>query len=50
MASYASETWRAIVAGDIIVRANRETIEECRKAAVKAHDTVRCTIKVSTAP
>lgn len=34
------ENWRAIVAGDQIVRANRDTIEGCRKAATEARDTV----------
>lgn len=40
----------AIVAGDKIVTANRETIEGCRKAATKARDTVRCTIRVGVVP
>ncbi len=38
--------FRAIVAGDKIVSANRDTIEGCRKAARRARDAVRCTIKV----
>ena len=42
--------FRAIVAGDRIVTANRETIEECSKAATKARDTVRCTVKIAPVP
>ena len=38
--------FRAVVAADRIVTANRETIEGCSKAAVRARETVRCTIKV----
>nr|WP_306286411.1 DUF6118 family protein [Sphingomonas sp. Ant20] len=40
----------AIVAGDRIVTANRETIGGCRKAAARTRDTVRCTIKVGARP
>lgn len=40
------ENWRAIVTGDAIVRANRDAIKGCRKAAAKVHGTVRCTIRV----
>lgn len=46
MQSAAPESWRAIVAGDKIVTANRETIEGCSKAAARARDTVRCTITI----
>ncbi len=46
----APENWRAIVAGDKIVAANRDTIKGCQKAAKKAGDAVRCTIKVGAAP
>lgn len=36
----------AIVAGDKIVTANRETIDGCQKAATKAKKPVRCTVEV----
>ena len=42
--------FRAIVAGDRIVTANRQTIEGCRKAASKTRDTVRCTVRVGAEP
>jgi hypothetical protein len=41
----APENWRAIVAGDKVVTANREVIERCRKAATAAKPT-RCTIVI----
>lgn len=37
---------RAIVAAARIVTANREAIERCSKAAVRARETTPCTIKV----
>ena len=40
------EGWRAIVAGDVIVRDNRDAIETCRKSAARAKNAVRCTIEV----
>ena len=46
MQSASPTAFRAIVAGDRIVTANRETIEGCSKAAVRARETVRGTIKV----
>ncbi|MFW2853782.1 DUF6118 family protein [Sphingomonas sp. TX0543] len=46
MSVAAPESWRAIVAGDRIVIANRDTIDGRRKAAAKARDAVRCTIRV----
>lgn len=46
MASASPTSWRSIVAGDQIIAANREVIEGCRKAAAKARDTMRCTIRV----
>ncbi len=46
----APENWRAIVAGDKIVMANREAIEGCSKTAARKHETVRCTIRVAPAP
>ena len=42
--------FRAIVAGDRIVTANREAIDGCEKAAAKARETVRCTIRIAPAP
>ena len=42
----APESWRAVVADDRIVTANRDTIEGCRKLATKTGDIVRCTIRV----
>lgn len=36
----------AIVAGDKILTANRETIDGCQKAATKAKKPVRCTVEV----
>jgi hypothetical protein len=41
--------FRAIVAGDKIVRANREAIERCSKVATRAAKRVRCTIQVAPA-
>ena len=39
--------YRAIVAADKIVTANREAIEGCSKVAARARETVRCTIRVA---
>ena len=50
MQSAAPESWRAIVAGDKIMMANREAIDRCRKAAGKAREAVRCTITVEPEP
>ena len=47
MQSVDSAQFRAIVAADRIVTANREAIEGCSKAANRARVTVRCTIKVA---
>lgn len=38
--------FRAIVAGDKIVTANRDTIEGCRKSAAEGRGSVRCTIRI----
>ena len=46
MQSASPAAFRAIVAGDRIVTANRETIEGCSRAATKADEPVRCTVKV----
>ncbi len=42
--------FRAIVAADKIVTANREAIDGCSKAATRARDTVRCPIRVTPVP
>lgn len=42
--------FRAIVAADKIVTANREAIDGCSKAATRARDTVRCQIRVTPVP
>lgn len=44
------ENWRAIVAGDQIIQANRETLDGCRKAAAKTRKLVRCTVEVDAGP
>ena len=50
MQSASPTAFRAIVTADKIVTANREAIEGCSKAAARARDTVRCTIRVAPAP
>lgn len=50
MQSARPAAFRAIVAGDRIVTANRETMEGCSKAAARTRETVRCTIRVAPAP
>jgi hypothetical protein len=50
MQSASPAAFRAIVAADRIVTANREAIERCVEAAAKARETVRCTVKVAPAP
>lgn len=42
--------FRVIAAADRIVGANREAIEGCEKAAVKAREALRCTIRVGARP
>ncbi len=42
--------YRAIVAADRIVTTNREAIERCSKAATKARETVRCTVRITPVP
>lgn len=39
-------TWNTMVAGAVIVQENRKTIDDCRKAAAKADEPVRCTVKI----
>ena len=41
--------YRTLIADEQIARANRDTIEGCRKAARKAGDSVKCTIRVEAA-
>ena len=41
------ESWNALVEGWNVVRDNRKTIEGCRKAAAKAGESVRCTIRIA---
>ena len=41
------DTWNAMVAGLIVVRDNREAIERCGKAATKAGEPVRCTVRIA---
>ncbi|KMS50384.1 hypothetical protein V474_12520 [Novosphingobium barchaimii LL02] len=50
MQSASPAAFRAIVGADRIVTANREVIEGCSKAAARARDPVRCTIRVAPAP
>ena len=50
MATAAPGEFEAMVAGDRIVMANRETIEGCRKVAAKTRDIVRCTVRVGAEP
>lgn len=39
-----------MVAGAIIIQANREATERSRKAVGRGHDTVRCTVAVDAVP
>lgn len=50
MQSASPAAFRAIVAGDRIVTANRETIEGCSKAAARTRESVRCMIQVDNKP
>ena len=49
MQSASPTAFSAIVAADRIVTANREAIERCGKAATKANDAVRCTVRIEPA-
>ncbi|MES2065530.1 MAG: DUF6118 family protein [Pseudomonadota bacterium] len=40
-------TWNTMVAGAVIVQENRKTIDDCRKAAARADEPVRCTVKIA---
>ena len=48
MQSASPTAFRAIVAADRIVTANREAIEACSKAAARKRETVRCTITIES--
>ena len=50
MQSASPTAFHAIVAADKIVTANREAIEGCSKAAAKAKEPVRCTIRIAAVP
>ena len=50
MQSAEPAAFRAIVAADRIVTANREAIEGCSKVAARTRETVRCTIRVGARP
>ncbi|NNG57128.1 DUF6118 family protein [Sphingomonas paucimobilis] len=39
-------TWNTMVAGGVIVQENRKAIDDCRKAAARADEPVRCTVKI----
>ena len=41
------DAFAAIVAGDRIIAANREALAACRKRANKAHDGIRCAVKLN---
>ena len=41
------ETWNKMVAGGIVVQNNREAIDRCRRAASKASEPVKCTVKIA---
>ncbi len=47
MQSAAPDAFANIAAGDRIITANRETIEDCGKIAVRKRETVRCTVRVA---
>lgn len=40
------DTWNTMVAGAVIAQANQETLEQCRRAANKAGEPVRCTVRI----
>lgn len=44
------EAWQAIVNAADLARENRNTIAACQKAAAKAKEQVRCTIRIEPAP
>lgn len=48
--SSSPETWNTMVAGAILVQDNRKTIDACRRAAAKAAEPVRCTIRIGLKP
>ena len=38
--------WNTMVAGAVIVQENRKTVDDCRNAAARASEPVRCTVKI----
>jgi hypothetical protein len=40
------DTWNAMVAGAVIGRGNEEALERCQRAATKAAEPVRCTVRI----
>ena len=46
MRTAAPDAFANIAAGDRIVTANREAIERCTKAAIKAREPVRCVVRI----
>ena len=44
------EGWNAMVAGAVIGQGNGEALERCQKAAAKAGEPVRCTVRISAKP
>lgn len=50
IATASPAAFRAAIAADRLVQANREVIAGCADAAAKAHAAVRCTIKIEIAP
>ncbi len=49
MRASSPDAFANVAAGDRIITANREAIERCAKAATKARETVRCTIRIAPA-
>lgn len=41
------DVWNAMVAGGMVLEANRDAIERCEKAASRAGAPVRCTVKIN---
>ena len=50
MATHSPASWNGLVASSRIVSANSETIEGCQKAANRAGEPVRCTIRIGAEP
>ncbi len=45
VASY-PDTWNAMVTGAVIGQGNEAALERCRRAANKAGESVRCTVRI----